>query len=111
MGMAKGTERSIAPSDEYVALIDAGRCRTPLGFRKALVEAFFLPAAAAENLNDINWYIFSPWLGFARIRMIFTNSGGLRKCPYWVEIQAILALWKADWESKAKGNRLTIESR
>ena len=43
--------------------------------------------------------------------MIFTNSGGLRKCPYWVEIQAILALWKADWESKAKGNRLTIESR
>ena len=43
---------------EYVAIINSGKCKTPLGFRKALVEAFYLPEIAYENINDINWYIF-----------------------------------------------------
>ena len=44
---------------EYVAIINSGKCKTPLGFRKALVDAFYLPEIACENINDINCYVFS----------------------------------------------------
>ena len=94
---------------EYVAIINSGKCKTPLRFRKALVEAFYLPEIAYENINDINWYIFSSWLGYRKIRMIFNTSGALKKHTIYVEIQKILELWKIDWESKDSNNKLTIE--
>ena len=37
---------------EYVAIINSGKCKTPLRFRKVLVEAFYLPEIAYENIND-----------------------------------------------------------
>ena len=94
---------------EYVAIINSGKCKTPLGFRKALVDAFYLPEIACENINDINCYVFSSWLGYRKIRMIFNNSGALKKHTIYMKIQEILELWKIDWESKDSNNKLTIE--
>lgn len=91
---------------EYIAVINSSKCKTHLGFRKALVEAFSLPETASENINDINWYIFSSWLGYRKIKMIFNKSGALKKHNIYDEIQEQLNLWKVDWESKNANNRL-----
>lgn len=93
---------------EYVAIVNSSKCKTPLGFRKALVEAFSLPDIASENINDINWYIFSSWLGYRKIKMIFSKSGVLKKHDIYDEIQEILELWKVDWESKNINNKFTF---
>ena len=89
--------------------LNSGKCKTPLGFRKALVDAFYLPEIACKNINDINCYIFSSWLGYRKIRMIFNNSGALKKHTIYMKIQEILELWKIDWESKDSNNKVTIE--
>ncbi|HRI19382.1 MAG TPA: hypothetical protein PLA68_00445, partial [Panacibacter sp.] len=70
---------SINSEEEYVAILNATKCKTYRGFRQEMVKAFSLPDIASDNSNDISGYIFSSWLGFKKIKIIFSNSGSLKK--------------------------------
>lgn len=94
----------------YVAVIDAGKCKTFSGFRKEMVAAFSLPNEAESNTNDIGGYIFSSWVGFKKIKIILNNSGGLRKnANQFNDIMNVLNTWKSYWESLNNQNKLIIE--
>ncbi|MBC9934686.1 barstar family protein [Chitinophaga qingshengii] len=95
---------------EYIAVLNGSACKTFLGFKKELVAAFSLPEEAADNINDISGYIFSNWLGFKRIKIVFNNTGSLKKEEkHFSEIMNLLSRWKNFWESLAPQNKLNIE--
>ncbi|AVM50032.1 hypothetical protein [Capnocytophaga sp. oral taxon 878] len=94
---------------EYVAFIEATNCRTYKGFIKALNEAFFIHTNYEENINDTHWYIFSSWLGYRKIKMLFLRSGALKKQPIYNEIINDLQEWKIWWEKQHPKNRLIFE--
>lgn len=75
-----------------------------------MVKAFCLPAIASSNTNDISGYIFSPWLGFKKIKIIFSNSGSFKKEKnHFDEIMELLGRWKVYWEALDRQNQLSIE--
>lgn len=95
---------------EYIAVLNAGKCKTYLGFKKELVAAFSLPEEAAANINDISGYIFSNWLGFEKIKIVFNNTGSLKKEEkHFNEIMSLLSRCKNYWESLNPQNKLNIE--
>lgn len=95
---------------EYIAVLNGSACKTFLGFKKELVAAFSLPEEAANNINDISGYIFSNWLGFKKIKIIFNNAGSLKKEEkHFNEIMSLLSRWKNFWESLTPQNKLNIE--
>jgi hypothetical protein len=103
-----GKEENNEP--EYVATLNASRCKTFHGFREEMVKAFSLPDRAVDNTNDISGYIFSSWLGFKKIKIIFLNSGSLRKEKnHFQAITELLNNWKAYWESLDNQNKLNID--
>ena len=67
-----GKEHFFEEEKEYIALINASKCKTYLGFIKALNEAFFIHTGYEENINDTRWHIFSSDVGHRKIKMLFT---------------------------------------
>ncbi len=95
---------------EYVAVLNASKCKTFSGFRQEMVAAFSLPENAATNTNDISGYIFSNWLGYKEIKIILNNSGSLKKdIKQFNEIMSLLNSWKSYWEAQCIQNKLNIE--
>ena len=94
---------------EYIALINASKCKTYLGFIKALNEAFFIHTGYEENINDTRWHIFSSDVGHRKIKMLFTHSGSLKKQSIYSKIVEDLQEWKTWWETEHPKNQLTIE--
>lgn len=108
--MATSYIESTKDGKEYVAVLNASKCRTFPGFRQEMVAAFSLPDIALSNTNDISGYIFSNWLSFMKIKIILNNSGSLKKnVKHFNEIMNMLTNWKSYWESLSFQNKLTIE--
>ena len=94
---------------EYVAIVEASKCRTYKGFIEALNEAFFIHTGQEPHINDTMWYIFSSDVGYRKIKMLFMRSGALKKLPIYDEIIADLIQWKRYWESENAKNQLEWE--
>ena len=84
---------------EYVAMIEASKCRTYTGFIEALNDAFFIHTGQEPHINDTMWYI----------KMLFMRSGALKKLPIYDEIIADLTQWKRYWEAENPKNQLEWE--
>lgn len=86
--------RSYLNDGIYIAELDGGKCRTYAGFIQELVEAFGLPVFS-DNINDINYYIFSDWKYRKSIVFRLVNVKVLKKKDrQYRYILDILEMWK-----------------
>ena len=94
---------------EYVAVVEASKCRTYIGFIEALNEAFFIHTGQDPHINDTMWYIFSSDVGHRKIKMLFMSSVSFIKVHFYDHIISVLIQWKRYWESENAKNQLEWE--
>ena len=94
---------------EYIAMVEASKCRTYIGFIEALNDAFFIHTGQEPHINDTMWHIFSSDVGHRKIKILFMRSGALKKLPVYHEITADLEQWKRYWEAENPKNQLEWE--
>ena len=95
--------------DIYITTLRGSACKTYSGFIKEMGIAFSLPDSAT-NINDVSGYIFSSWLGYKKIKIVISNSGGLKKKTIrFNELMELLNEWKTFWESSDPQNEFIIE--
>ncbi|ASF41805.1 hypothetical protein [Capnocytophaga endodontalis] len=94
---------------EYIAMVEASKCRTYIGFIEALNDAFFIHTGQEPHINDTMWHIFSSDVGHRKIKILFMRSGSLKKLSVYHEITADLEQWKRYWEAENPKNQLEWE--
>lgn len=94
--------------DVYVAELDAGKCKTYHGFVQELISTFSI-LYDTDNLNDVNYYIFSTWKYEKKILFLLKNTNMLKKkVKQYNFVKETLLSWKEFFEEH-EGYTILIE--